>query len=76
MVSHCKICKFEEKFQVKKKTCQMKWVWNTKFFEKKLQKKLYNFWFELFQINLSTDSEPQENFDWEEALISSNFNQL
>ena len=33
------------------------------FFDKKLQKKLCNFWFKLFQIDLLTDSELWENFE-------------
>ena len=46
-------------------------------FEKKeLQKKFNNFWFELFQIEISMDSEPQENSETEQSLTLSYFNQL
>ena len=55
----------------------VKWSrYEKKFFEKKLLKKCNNFWFELFQIEISMDSEPRENSESEKSLTLSYFNQL
>ena len=75
MVPHCKRWKFHEKNYVTKKLSNEVGM-KRNFLKKKLLKKCNNFWFELFQIEISMDSEPRENSESEQSLTLSYFNQL
>ena len=75
MVPHCKRWKFHEKNYVTKKLSNEVGM-KRNFLKKKLLKKCNNFWFKLFQIEISMDSEPRENLESEKSLTLSYFNQL